>query len=132
MSAQNFFKNKTTGFYLFVASGVAALIAAITYMLRNGDVLTSTTPAVTILLAVGILLNILLSVKDVKPMEIIPFILYLAAFLVFINTEITFISNVIMGIDGNAIDGAFILYAVMNIMAVATGMIASIVEIEKE
>ena len=132
MNAQGFLKNKTTGFYIFAVSGVAALIAAITYVLRNGDVLTTATPTVTILLAVGIILNILLSIKDVKPLEIIPFILYLAAFLVFIDTEITFISNVMMGIDGNAIDSAFILYTVMNVIAVAAGMTAAIMKIEKD
>lgn len=132
MSAQGFFKNKTTGFYIFVVSGAAALIAAVTYVLRGGDVLTAATPTVTILLAVGVILNILLSIKDIKPLEIVPFILYLAAFLVFIDTEITFISNVIMGIDGNAIDGAFIFYSVMNIIAVAAGMAASIVKIERD
>ena len=132
MSAQGFFKNKTTGFYIFVVSGAAALIAAVTYVLRGGDVLTAATPTVTILLAVGVILNILLSIKDIKPLEIVPFILYLAAFLVFIDTEITFISNVIMGIDGNAIDGAFIFYSVMNIIAVAAGMAASTVKIERD
>ena len=132
MSAQGFFKNKTTGFYIFVVSGAAALIAAVTYVLRGGDVLTAATPTVTILLAVGVILNILLSIKDIKPLEIVPFILYLAAFLVFIDTEITFISNVIMGIDGNAIDGAFIFYSVMNIIAVAAGVAASIVKIERD
>lgn len=132
MSAQGFFKNKTTGFYIFAVSGAAALIAAVTYVLRGGDVLTTATPTVTILLSVGIILNILLSIKDVKPLEIVPFILYLAAFLVFIDTEITFISNVIMGIDGNAIDGAFVLYSVMNIIAVVAGMAAAIMKIEKD
>ena len=115
-----------------MVSGAAALIAAVTYVLRGGDVLTAATPTVTILLAVGVILNILLSIKDIKPLEIVPFILYLAAFLVFIDTEITFISNVIMGIDGNAIDGAFIFYSVMNIIAVAAGMAASIVKIERD
>lgn len=132
MSAQGFFKNRTTGFYIFAVSGVTALIAAITYVLRNGDVLTTATPIVTLLLAAGIILNILLSIKDVKPLEIVPFILYLAAFLVFIDTEITFISNVMMGIDGNIFDGAFILYSVMNVIAVAAGMAAAIMKIEKD
>lgn len=132
MSAQGFFKDKTIGFYIFLLSGAAAFIAAVVYVLRNGDVLTATTPTVTILLAAGIVLNVLLAVKDIKPLEIVPFILYLAALLVFVDTEITFISNVIMGIDGNAIDGAFILYCVMNTAAVAAGMAAAILKIEKD
>lgn len=132
MNAQDFLKNKTAGFYFFAIACVAALASAVVYVVRNGDSFTTTTPAVTALLVVGVVLSVLLSIKDIKPLEIIPFVLYLAAFLVFIDTEVNFMANVAMGIDGNAVDPAFIAYAALNIIAVVTGMVAAIMEIQKD
>ena len=128
----NILANKSKGFKFFAAACAAALIALVTYLVRNGDVLTSTVPSVTILLIAGIVLSVLMAIKDVKPLEMVPFVLYLGAFLIFLDTEINFVSNLIYGADGNSMDFGFILFTVCGLVAVVAGFIAAVNGIEKE
>ncbi|MBR1813100.1 MAG: response regulator transcription factor [Lachnospiraceae bacterium] len=99
---------------------------------RNGDVLTRVTPVVTGLFAAGIGLSVLLTIKDVKPLEILPFILYLAAMLVFFDTEIDFIGNLLWATDGNSLDAGFLAVAVCGLIAVISGIVAGLKGIEEE
>ena len=124
--------NKSSGFKFFVIACLAALVAVIAYVTRGGDVLTKVTPVVTGLYAAGIILSVLLVFKDVKPLEIVPFVLYLAALLVFIDTEIGFIGNLLWATDGNSLDAGFIAVAVCGLIAVICGIVAGCKGIEKE
>jgi hypothetical protein len=132
MNISKFLEKKPYGYYFFLASALCALIAWLTYCFRGGDVLTNIDAKVIILFAVGIVLNVLLAIKDIKPLEIVPFILYFSAILVFVDSEITFISNIAWGTDGNHIDGGFIVIALFGVLSVIAGMVASIAKIEKE
>ena len=124
--------NKSSGFKFFAIACLAALVAVIVYVTRNGDVLTNVTPVVTVLYAAGIVLSILLALKDVKPLEIVPFVLYLAAFMVFMDTEIDFIGNILWATDGNSLDAGFIVIVLCSLAAVICGIIAGCKGIEKE
>ncbi|MBR4209175.1 MAG: hypothetical protein IKQ96_03035 [Lachnospiraceae bacterium] len=124
--------NKSSGFKFFVIACLAALVAVIAYVTRGGDVLTKVTPVVTGLYAAGIILSVLLVFKDMKPLEIVPFVLYLAALLVFIDTEIGFIGNLLWATDGNSLDAGFIAVAVCGLIAVICGIVAGCKGIEKE
>lgn len=129
---KDFISKKAIGFWFFVASFLFALLAVIVYGARGGDVLTKLSGAVIALFVVGLVINVGLAVKDIQPLEILPFVFYLIAFAVFMDTEIDFIGNVAMGIDGNSFDGAFIFIIVASVLAVALGMAAAILKIEKE
>lgn len=132
MNVKEFMTKRTVGWYLFAASALCGLLTLIVYAARGGDVLTKLAPAAIVLLVVGVLLNAALLVKDVRPLELAPFVLYLAAFAVFMASEITFIGNVINGVDGNALDGGFVCVALFGLVSVGLGMAACILKIEKE
>ena len=127
-----FLAKKSIGFRFFIASALFALLAVIVYGARGGDVLTELNGAVIALFVVGIVLNALLAVKDIKPLEILPFVFYLLAFALFMDTEITFIGNVAWGTDGNYFDAAFLFAVVASVLAIALGMASSILKVEKE
>lgn len=132
MNVKEFLAKKTVGYYLFAASALLGLLTLIVYAARGGDVLTKLEPAAIALLIVGIVINAGLLVKDIRPLEILPFMIYLAAFAVFMASEITFIGNLINGVDGNALDAGFVFVAIFGLLSVGLGMAACIVKLEKE
>ena len=124
-------KNKSKGWYIFAASAVCALISLIIYIARGGDIFTTVIPVAVILSIFGILLNVLLLLKPLKPLEIVPFGLYLISLVIFFGSEIEFIGNVAYGTDGQSITADFILIAVFGFISVICGMVAAIMKIEK-
>jgi hypothetical protein len=119
-------KNKKTGWYLFAVSAICAVLFLIVYLLRGGDIFTAIHPAAVILTVAGVLLSAFLLYKDIKPLEILPFLLFFAALLVFFATEIEFIGNVFYGTDGQAFTASFIAIVVFGLAAVVTGMISAL------
>lgn len=128
---KDFLANKTKGWYVFGASAVCALIALLAYVIRGGDIFTTVDPIAVTLAIVGIVLSAGLMYKDVKPLEIVPFVLFFIFLLIFGGSEIEFIGNVAYGTDGQAIDFAFVVTAVFGLASVVCGMVAAIQEIEK-
>ena len=61
-----------------------------------------------------------------KPLEIIPFVLFFAALLIFFATEIEFIGNVFYGTDGQAFTISFVMIVCFGLAAIVTGMIAAL------
>lgn len=129
---KDFFSKKSIGYYIFAGSALLGLLTLIIYTTRNGDVLTKLEPAAITLLIVGVVLNILLLIKNIKPLELVPFILYLSAFAVFMSSEITFIGNVANGVDGNVFDAGFMMIAIFGVLSVVLGMIACIMKFNKK
>lgn len=129
---KQFLSKKTVGWYIALASAVMGLITLVIYAARGGDALTKLSSPAIAVIAIGVVLNALLLVKDVKPLEIVPFVLYFVAILIYGASEVNFIANVIYGVDGNAFDPAFFCVFVFGVLAVALGMAASIVKLEKE
>lgn len=127
-----FLKNKSKGWFVYGASALFALISLIIYIARGGDIFTKVLPVAVVLSILGILLSIGMMVKDIKPLEIVPFILYFISLLIFFGSEIEFIGNVAYGTDGQAISAAFVCIAVFGLLAVICGMTGSIMKIEKE
>ena len=123
-------KDRKAGWYLFAVSALCAVLFLIVYLIRGGDIFTTIHPAAVILPIAGVLLSAFLLWKDIKPLEILPFILYFAAFLIFCATEIEFIGNVFYGTDGQAFTASFIAILVFGLAAVITGMISALKGIE--
>ena len=125
-------KNKGKGYYVYLLSCILGIIMAFSYGTRGGDALTPFEKEVVILAAVGAVINVLMLVKPVTPLEIIPFVFYLSALFTFIGREVNFIGNVIYGVDGNAFDTGFFMVIITGILAAVTGMAACIMEVKKE
>lgn len=129
---KEFLAKKTVGFYVFLASALLAFFSVLFYSVRGGDVLTEINSAVIVLFIIGIILNLLLAIKDIKPLEIIPFVLYFIALAIFLDSEINFMGNVFWGTDGNYFDALFILATLTGLLSVISGMTAAIMKVEKE
>ncbi len=129
---REFLAKKSVGWYVLGGSALCALIFMIIYIARGGDIFTKISPAAIVLTVIGVLLSIGMMVKDIRPLEIIPFVLYFAALLIFFGSEIEFIGNVAYGTDGQAITASFVCIAVFGLIAVIGGMTAAIMKIEKE
>lgn len=129
---KEFISKKSVGFYLFAASAIFALAMLITYACRGGDVLTKIEPAAIVVLIVGIVLNVLLAVKTIRPLEIIPYLCYFVALVIFFASEITFMGNLAFGVDGNRLDAGFVFVAVFGAIAFVSGMASSMMKFEKE
>lgn len=129
---REFLEKKTVGWYVFGASAVLALIALIAYIARGGDALTNLSGWGIAVAVIGIILTGVLMWKDIKPLEIVPFILFFIFFLVFIGSEINFLGNIVYGTDNQVLDAAFYITTIFGFLSVVVGMTASIMKIEKE
>lgn len=129
---REFLEKKTAGWYVFGASAVLALIALIAYIARGGDALTNLSGWGIAVAVIGIILTGVLMWKDIKPLEIVPFILFFIFFLVFIGSEINFLGNIVYGTDNQVLDAAFYITTIFGFLSVVVGMTASIMKIEKE
>ena len=123
MNLVKIFKEKTIVGWIFDSLSVLGIIALIVYLVRGGDAFTKVVPAVYITLIIGIVVNILYIFKPFALLEIVPFVLYLACFFSFVGSEANFLSNVFTGIDGNKIDPAFIIFALLTLMMSITSLV---------
>ena len=130
-AVKEFLKSRGVGYYMYAASALCALVMFVVYVARGGDVLTGLEPAAVALGIIGVLGNVGLLIRNVRPLEILPFILYTVVLAVFVSSEINFIANVINGVDGNSLDGGFFCVIVFGALAVVLGMAACIVRLEK-
>lgn len=129
---REFLAKKSIGWYIYGGAALFALISLIIYVARGGDIFTKVSSAAVVLSIIGILLSIGMMIKDIKPLEIIPFVFYFASLLIFFGSEIEFIGNVAYGTDGQAISAGFVCIAVFGLLSVIAAMTASIMKIEKE
>lgn len=126
---KQFLSEKSIGYYLFAASALLGLITFIIYVARGGDSMTDLSAATIALMIIGVVLNIALLVKNFTPLEIIPFVFYIAGFMTYIGSEIMFITNVMYGVDGNVLDGAFFAIIVFGVLSIICGITACIMRI---
>lgn len=129
---REFLEKKTVGWYIFGGAAILALIALIAYVARGGDIFTQLNGWAIACVVIGVVLTGVLMWKDIKPLEVVPFILYFIFLLIFAGSEIDFLGNVVYGTDGSIIDVAFYITAIFGLLSVIAGMTASIMKIEKE
>ena len=118
INVKRFLANKKPGFYVMAAACLIGLIALIVYTARGGNYLSPVSGAAVALLATGVIACLLCMVLDFGFLGILPVVLFAAALAVLLNTEMLFISNVAFGVDGNSIDGGFVVFVVGVILAV--------------
>jgi hypothetical protein len=76
-------------------------------------------------MVVGVAVNALILLKDFKIGAFIPFVMYMCAFGVLLNSEMLFISNVAFGVDGNFLDTGFFVFVGTNILSIFFSAIAA-------
>ena len=128
-SIKEFFKTRTVGWYVSLASFVFGFITFIIYVARGGNSFSPVSGVAVAMLVLGWATNLLVLVKDFGVGAFVPYIFYIAAFGVLFNSEMAFVSNVLTSIDGTSLDGAFIACFVFLILTMATGFAACIMKL---
>jgi hypothetical protein len=79
----------------------------------------------------GVVVNALILLKDFRIGAFIPFVLYMCAFGILLNTEMLFITNVAFGVDGNFLDTGFFVFVGANVLSIFFSAIAATGKITK-
>lgn len=133
---KDYVASRGVGYILTFPAIIFAILAAVFY--KNNGV-TEFNPelnsaamsfmwAGVALSAVSLVIDIIpLEVAEefVKPLRIAAYLLYLYAFLQFIMSQVTYISNVFVAIDGNTFSGGFIATLVFYVLAIVLTLVAA-------
>lgn len=128
----NFLKEKKPGWYVELASLLLGLICLITYTARDGNYLSPVSRLAVTLMAIAVVTNILVLIKDFKICAFVPMILYAASLAVLLNTEMLFITNVGFGVDGNFFDAGFYTFVITDVLAVVSSAVAFSMGLSKD
>lgn len=116
-SIKKFLANKRIGWYLSAAALILGLISVIVYAARGGNRYADVSGAAVGIIVVAIITNAIVLVRDFKLAAFMPFIFYTIGFAILLNTEMLFFSNVLVAIDGNRLDPAWICFMITEILA---------------
>ena len=125
---KEFLRERSLGFYLAIPAMIIAFITICLYKSIGITVFSPTLNKETIIfLILGIIFTAIslgmpfIPCKYVKMftklVRFVAYLMYLFAFLMFVYSQINFIGNVLVGIDGNSFSGTFILTIVFYILA---------------
>lgn len=122
-----FFKTRGVGYYLTIPGLVLGIVALIMY---NQTGVTSFSPALNqnaiICLSVGISLCALSLIADFKEIKYIAAIIFLYSFMWYLYSQVTYITNVFVAIDGNTFTADFIVTFLSFILAFVVTLLAGI------
>lgn len=115
---KKYLSGKGVGYFLTLPAAVFCIIAICLYV-KNG--VTSFNPelnarAVTYI-SICLALCVISLVIDFKPIKYVAYLLCLYAFMWFIYSQVTYIANVFVAIDGYTFTGGFIATAVMYVLS---------------
>lgn len=130
------FAERGLGFYLAVPAIVFAVLALVWY---RGNGVTEFSPqlnsSAVACLIVGMALCVLSMAADVvpgrwvsaaaKPVRYAAYLVELYAFLMFLYSQVTYIANVFVSIDGNSFTAGFIATAVFFVLAAAFTLVSA-------
>ena len=115
---KKFLLNKGVGYYLTLPA-IAFCIAAICLYVQNG--ITSFNPELNAsaiaYISVCLALCVISLAVDFKPVKDVAYLLCLYSFMWFIYSQVTYIANVFVAIDGYTLSGGFIATAVMYVLS---------------
>ena len=109
-----------------------AIVTAIVYTVRGGNVYSPVDNTAVAMLIVGIVCNAVVLVKDFRIGAFVPFVFYTVTAGILLNTEMLFLSNVMTAIDNNALDGAWIFFVVTLVVSVLCAGIAAAMRMTKK
>ena len=122
---KGFLQSKAAGWYFSLAAMALAIVTAIVYTVRGGNVYSPVDNTAVAMLIVGIVCNAVVLVKDFRIGAFVPFVFYTVTVGILLNTEMLFLSNVMTAIDNNALDGAWIFFVVTLVLSVLCAGIAA-------
>lgn len=119
-------------FYFIAASFVCALVTLILYLTTG---ITSFTPVlsgkVLALMWINLILNFAVAVVEVKPAKYAAYVIGLWAWLEFVISEMAYITNVFVSIDGNSFSVTFILTVVFGALSYVFALVSAILQREE-
>ena len=126
--AKNFFKQKGLSFYFLIGTFVFSLISLILYINTGVTIFTQELSVLVItLLSVSMILNMVLLYKEQQILIFALYILGFLAWLEFFVNQVTYITNVLIGIDEYRISMSFIMSVLFLSLNWITSLTAGIV-----
>lgn len=126
MEKNRFFEKRGAGYYLALPALVLGILAYALYA-KNG--ITEFNPALSqkaiIAAFVGAGLCAVSLVYERKPVKYLAYLAYLYAFMAFLNSQITYIANVFVSIDGSTFSAGFLLTAISFLLAAITALVSA-------
>lgn len=129
---KGFLQSKAAGWYFSLAAMALAIVTAIVYTVRGGNVYSPVDNTAVAMLIVGIVCNAVVLVKDFRIGAFVPFVFYTVTVGILLNTEMLFLSNVMTAIDNNALDGAWIFFVVTLVVSELCAGIAAAMRMTKK
>ncbi len=122
-----FFKTKKIGYYFLLPAFVSALAGLVLYLRTGVTIFTPTlSDSVIISLAIGLFLNAVLFVFEIKTLKYGLYLLFLYSCLSFLASQATYIANVLVSIDGTTFSSSFIAEALLLALAWIFALISAI------
>lgn len=128
----SYLKTRTPGWHVAFASLLVGLIGLIVYVARGGNTYSPVSVGAVTTFSIGLIINLLILIKDFKIGAYIPFILYSITLAILLNSEMLFISNVLTGIDNNSFDSAFIIFLILFILTDGLSFASTIMTIHRK
>ena len=126
---KNFLKNRGVGYYL-TPIAMALLVAAICLYAANGVTAFSPKLEARAIVYAAISLAVCLAtlVVDFKPLKYVAYLLGLYAFMWFVYSQVTYIANVFVAIDGYAFSAGFVATLVCYVAAAVVALVSAITD----
>ena len=124
---KNFLSKKGAGYYLVLPAFLCALGALIMYKktgITKFNPSLSGTAITCLWIAMGLLLVSL--VIDFKPIRYLAYLVCLYGFFAYISSQITYIANILVGIDGSTFEAGFLTTAGLYFGAFVLMLLAGI------
>ena len=123
---KNFLTGKGLGYYLTIPALICGVAAVLSYKktgITQFNPELSKTAIVCALAAVALCAVSL--VFEFKPVKYIAYLLFLYAFLGYVQSQVTYIANVFVSIDGNTFTPGFIFTTVLYVLAFVLMLLAA-------
>ena len=130
---KSFFQGRGAGYYLALPALVLGVLAYVLYA-KNG--ITEFNPALSqkaiIAVFAGAVLCAVSLVYELRPVKYLAYLVYLYAFMAFLNSQITYIVNVFVSIDGSTFSAGFLLTAVSFLLAAILALVSAVLTKKRE
>lgn len=122
-------RKRDASFWFTLMAVVLTAVMLIVYWKTGISTFTpSLSSKVRILLGINLILGVLLCLIEVKNGKYVFYLLMLWTWLEFLIYEASYISNVVVGIDGNSFSTGFIITAVSGLLACVCALIGAIIQ----
>lgn len=130
---KSFFQGRGVGYYLALPALVLGVLAYVLYA-KNG--ITEFNPALSqkaiIAVFAGAALCAVSLAYECRPVKYLAYLAYLYAFMAFLNSQITYIVNVFVSIDGSTFSAGFLMTAASFLLAAILALVAAVLTKKRE